>query len=100
MNTHGIKYEFIAITWKYGGPNSWVFISLPNKIAEEIRTNFKHEEKGWGRLPAKVQIGNSTWVSAIWFDTKMNTYLLPLKANIRKKENIEIDKNLKVILWI
>jgi hypothetical protein len=38
--------------------------------------------------------------TAIWFDTKVNTYLLPLKAEIRKKENFEIGKNIEAIVWI
>jgi hypothetical protein len=50
------------------------------------------KKKVGGRLKATAQIGDSIWKTAIWFDTKLNTYLLPLKAAIRKKELIEIDK--------
>jgi hypothetical protein len=100
METYGIKYEFNAKPWQYNGANSWVFVSLPSGIAKEIRNYFKNEEEGWGRLKATAQIGDSIWKTAIWFDTKLNTYLLPLKAAIRKKELIEIDKNIAVIIWI
>ncbi|HET9056519.1 MAG TPA: DUF1905 domain-containing protein [Chitinophagaceae bacterium] len=96
----GIKYEFKANPWQYVGPSSWVFISLPIGMAKEIRDNLKNEEEGWGRLKATAKVGNTEWKTAIWFDTKRNTYLLPLKAEVRKKENIEINKNLKVTLWI
>ena len=57
-------------------------------------------EEGWGRLKATVKIGKNKWQTAIWFDTKMNTYLLPLKAEIRKKENIEVGKEVKVTVWV
>jgi len=30
----------------------------------------------------------------------MNTYLLPLKAGIRKKENIEAGRKLEIAVWI
>jgi hypothetical protein len=69
-------------------------------LAKEIRDNLKSEEEGWGRLKATAKIGNSEWQTAIWFDTKMNTYLLPLKAEIRRKEKLETDKNIKTIIWI
>ena len=69
-------------------------------FAREIRGLLKSEEEGWGRLKAKAQIGDSEWDTAIWFDTKMNTYLLPLKAGIRKKENIEAGRKLEIAVWI
>ena len=95
-----IKYEFSATTWQYSSPGAWYFVSLPKGLSEEIRENFKWQEEGWGRLKATAKIGNSEWETAIWFDTKMNTYLLPLKSEIRKKENLEIGKNAEVIIWI
>ena len=100
VKSKGIKYEFTALPWQYNGPGGWHFISLPKSLAKEIRHALKSEEEGWGRLKATAKIGNSEWQTAIWFDTKTNTYLLPLKAEIRKKENITIDKEVATILWI
>lgn len=95
-----IKYEFITKIWKFSGQGGWHFVSLPQEFAKEIRDNLKSEEEGWGRLKAIAKIGNSEWQTAIWFDTKMNTYLLPLKAEIRKKEKLETDLNIKTNIWI
>ena len=95
-----IKYEFSAKPWQYKGPGGWYFVSLPEEMAKEIRENLKWQEEGWGRLKAKAKIGNTEWETAIWFDTKMATYMLPLKAEIRKKENIEIGKKTDIIIWL
>jgi hypothetical protein len=100
MKVKGIKYEFSAKPWQHIGPGSWHFVSLPDELAKEIRHALKSEEKGWGRLTATAKIGNSEWKTAIWFDTKANTYLLPLKSAIRKKENIEIGKKIDAVVWI
>ena len=100
MDTTGLKYDFIAKPWRYTGPSSWTFISIPKSITTEIRENLKSEEEGWGRLKATAKIGNTKWRTAIWFDSKLTTYLLPLKTEIRRKENIQIDKNLKVTIWV
>lgn len=43
---------------------------------------------------------NTQWETAIWFDTKLDTYLLPLKAEIRKKEKITTDKEIEIMIWI
>lgn len=95
-----IQYRFKAEPWKYSGPNGWYFISLPQKLSKEIRKTFKSEEQGWGRLPAKAKIGNTEWETAIWFDTKVNTYLLPLKAEVRRKEQLIVGNKIIVIVFI
>jgi hypothetical protein len=100
MNFKGIKYQFTATPWQYSGKAAWIFIALPREIAREIRTHFKSEEEGWGRLKVTAQIGNSEWSTAIWFDRKSDTYLLPLKAEIRLKESIAVDKMVKVKIWV
>lgn len=100
MKIKGIKYEFTATTWKSNGPGGWHFISLPGDLAKEIRGALRSEEEGWGRLKATARIGSSEWRTAIWFDTKINTYLLPIKAGIRQSENITFGKNIEAIIWI
>lgn len=95
-----IQYEFCAKAWQHSAPNGWYFVSLPIEMAIEIRGNLKWQEEGWGRLKATAKIGNSQWETAIWFDTKHKTYLLPLKSEIRKKECIKIDKDIKTIVWL
>ena len=95
-----ITYSFKATPWKYAGAGAWYFVSLPVKMAKEIRTALRQEEEGWGRLKATARIGNSEWKTAIWFDTKSNTYLLPLKAEIRKKEQLEEGKTVKVVVML
>lgn len=46
------------------------------------------KKKAGEDLKATARIGNTEWQSAIWFDTKADVYLLPLKAELRKKEKI------------
>ena len=95
-----IPFEFSASCWKYSGKGSWFFISLPSDLSVEIRELFGQEEQGWGRLSAEAQIGDTTWPTAIWFDTKKQEYLLPLKAEIRRKENISEGDELEVTIRV
>jgi len=100
MEHKGIKYQFNARLWAYGGPSSWYFISLPDDLSKEIRENLKSAEEGWGRLKATAKIGSTEWKTAIWFATKRKTYLLPLKAEIRKKEQVEVGEEIKICIWV
>jgi len=96
-----IKYQFTAKIWQYASPKGgWYFVSLPMEISTEIRENLKWQEAGWGRLKVAAKINNTEWETAIWFDSKKKTYLLPLKAAIRVKENLENENNVNCIIWI
>lgn len=95
-----IRYEFAAKAWKHSATGGWHFVSLPVELAKEIRQHLKWQEEGWGRLKATASIGASQWKTAIWFDTKHQTYLLPLKAEIISREGIELNKDITAIIWI
>jgi hypothetical protein len=95
-----IEYKFSAEVWQHTPPGGWYFVSLPDELTIQIRGVHQTEEEGWGRLKAVSKIGNSEWKTAIWFDTKKNTYLLPLKAEIRQKELIKNGETVKVSIWI
>jgi Domain of unknown function (DUF1905) len=100
LKTKGIKYAFSSTVWKYSGAAGWHFVSLPAELAKEIRDHLKWQEEGWGRIKAVAKVGKSEWDTAIWFDTKMNTYLLPLKAEIRNKEDLKTGDSKTITLWI
>lgn len=103
MKNEGMKFAFSAKPYHYSvteGVAGWVFVSLPKEISIDIRNIFKCLEEGWGRLKVTAIIGNTQWQTAIWFDTKQDTYLLPLKVAVRKKECIELNKPLQVIVCV
>ncbi len=100
MTSFKIQYRFSSEPWKHDGQGGWIFVSLPKIFSKEIRETFKSEEAGWGRLTATAKIGNTEWKTAIWYDTKVNTYLLPLKAEIRKKEKLKVGQKIDVIVFI
>lgn len=95
-----IRYQFSETIWKHEGTGGWYFVSLPIKLSKEIREHFKWQEQGWGRMKAKVQLKGLEWQTAIWFDTKRDTYLLPIKAEVRRKTDVGINEWIDLILWI
>jgi hypothetical protein len=95
-----ISHTFTAPLWQHPAQRGWYFVSLPVELSNEIRENLKWQEEGWGRLKTSAKIGNSEWKTAIWFDTKHHTYLLPIKTEIRRKEKIDLNQIIELLIWL
>lgn len=95
-----IEYNFKAKPFHHSPTGGWVFVALPVKVSAQIRQKHKWDEEGWGRLKTKARINQTEWDTAIWFDSRKNIYLLPLKAEIRKRENIKPDKWLNITVTL
>lgn len=87
-----------AQVWLYLGMAGRHFVSLSRKHSAEIKKVFSAMARGWGSLPVVVTIGKTSWKTSIFPDKKAGAYLLPLKADIRKKESIS--KGDIIIFWI
>lgn len=94
------KYSFSAKVWKYRGHAGWYFATLPKALSKKIRSKHAISEEGWGRLKTTATIGKSKWKTSIWFDTKADGYLLPIKATVRKKEKIETNSLIEAQLLL
>jgi len=91
---------YLADVLVKGIAGGWHFVSLPKKMAKEIRSLLRSEEQGWGRLTATARIGKTEWKTAIWFDTKQDTYLLPVKGDVRKAEGLVAGSIVRTVCWI
>lgn len=100
MKEYSFEYEFKAKVWKYEGPNGWYFASVPHNLSKEIRKVHSDSEEGWGRLKAEIIINQTSWRTSIWFDTKLDCFLVPIKADIRKKEGIADGSTVEIHLLI
>lgn len=82
--------------WLYPGATaSWHFITLTKSIGKEIKENFGKNAKGFGSLPVEVTISKTTWKTSIFPDKYSGSYFLPVKASVRKKEDIFLDDKVK-----
>jgi len=89
-NKLATKFSFKSKLWKSEGPAGWCFVTIPISSSKEIRDLYKNSEEGWGRLKTTVSIGSSNWKTSVWFDTKFESYLLPVRTSVRKKERLII----------
>lgn len=81
-------FSFLASVVPYPGMAAWRFVTLPRDISNEIGIRYKNQKKGWGSIPVLVTVGKTSWETSIFPDKKSQSYLLPMKSEVRKKEGI------------
>jgi hypothetical protein len=79
-----VKFETRVIHWR--GPSPFFFAPMPLHHAEGLRRTAKLVTYGWGMIPVEARIGDVGFKSSLY--PKDETYLLPLKADVRRKANI------------
>jgi hypothetical protein len=94
------KFKLSAKVWLYQGMAGWYFVTLPKSQSAKIKKMFGVMSGGWGSLPVNVTISKTTWKTSIFPDKKIGAYLLPLKAEIRKKEHIAAGDKVAFLLDI
>lgn len=83
-NTYTITSELFP----YPGMASWHFVAIPKKESALIKESFEKQAKGWGSIPVQVCIGTTQWQTSLFPDKKSGTYILPVKASVRKQEEV------------
>lgn len=76
---------FTAPLWLWtGGQGSWHFITVPEEHSDEIRAQAFAGPRGFGSVRVEARIGGVRWRTSV-FPQKSGTYLLPIKAEVRRR---------------
>lgn len=79
-------FDFTATLWRWSSLKaSWYFITLDTEDPALIRHIEDKFVGGFGSVRVEVTIGGSTWHTSL-FPSKERDYILPIKADIRKRE--------------
>lgn len=76
--------------WDARRADTWTFVSLPVDVSDEIAALTDGSAHGFGSVPVRVTIGNSTWTTSVFPDRSRGCYVLPVKKAVRKAEDIDI----------
>lgn len=101
MIAQGTSYNVCAKVWLHPGESgAWHFVHVDKKQSAEIREKFGTRRRGFGSIPVEVTIGSTKWRTSIFPDSRSGTYLLPLKASVRRAEEIAVDDDIKFAIRI
>jgi len=98
-----INFTFIGKCWLWQGKGTWHFITLPQDKSEEIKffsDNHFGKRRGWGSVRVSVNIGGTVWDTSIFPSGSLDAYILPIKAEVRKKQKIAAGDDVEVALQI
>ena len=93
-------FTFDAELWISDTHRSVHFVNLPEPIADEIDERFGDVAKGFGSQKVEVTIGRTTWSTSIFPSERSGTYVLPIKAVVRKAEGLEAGSTARVSLVV
>lgn len=93
-----MEVEFTGPVWFWRGPAPWYFVTVPEAESTEIQDTADRTSYGWGMVPVVAMIGDTQFSTAMW--RKDDRYVLPVKASVRKAEDIDEDDVVTVRLFI
>jgi hypothetical protein len=79
--------EFTGKIWFWRGPAPWYFVTVPAQQSRDLKAISGSVTYGWGMIPVHVRIGETGWETSLF--PKDGRYLVPVKASVRKAENLE-----------
>lgn len=91
---------FAAALWVYPGKSAWFFVTLPSDASAHIRFFSANQRRNWGSVRVRARIGETVWQTSVFPQSQTDTYLLPVRAAIRKREAITAGDMVRVSLNI
>ncbi len=91
-----IEFSGKILFWQ--GPAPWFFIAVPAQQSRDLKVISGLVTYGWGVIPVHVRIGKTEFKTSLF--PKDGRYLVPVKASVRKAENLEKGDDVTVRLEV
>jgi hypothetical protein len=92
--------QLTATLWRWSGEGgSWHFLTIPEELSGEIRDQSLLRRGGFGSVPVEARIGGVTWRTSV-FPQKVGGFILPVKAEVRRRADIASGDNVRLTLEI
>ena len=90
--------DFSGGIWFWKGPAPWYFITVPEDECHQLVAASAMVSYGWGMIPVTAQIGETRWTTSLF--PKDGQYIVPLKANVRKAEKLQVGDTVQLRLIV
>jgi len=95
-----MAYEFDADLWRHDGEAAWYFLTLPFAVADDIEERHGRTAGGFGSVRVRVRVGATEWATSVFPGNKRKSYVLPVKAAVRKAERLDDGTSVHVTLTV
>jgi Domain of unknown function (DUF1905) len=88
--------------WRAEPPakGSWHFLTIAGETAEAIRDAAGGRSGGWGSVRVTATIGKTSWQTSLFPNKQLGGYMLPLKADVRKREKVNEGDTVSVTICV
>lgn len=93
-------FEFEAELWLYPGKGGWHFVTLPAEVAQQIKFLTEPKKRGWGSEAVIARTGETEWATSIFPDKASGSFLLPVKAEVRRQEKLAAGQTIRIALML
>jgi len=73
--------------WKGEAAGRWYFLTVPDDQSADIKAEAFATRRGFGSVRVEARIGDVTWRTSL-FPLNGGGYLLPVKAEVRRKAGL------------
>lgn len=97
-----MAFRFRAELWMHTGEAAWYFVTLPHDvadaIADEVDERADSAKRGFGSVRVVVTIGDTTWSTSVFPDKALQSYVLPVKKQVRAAEDLDDGSEVEIAL--
>jgi hypothetical protein len=94
-------FEVTSTVWLWhGGKAAWVFATIDPGTAMAIRAEAFDRIGGWGSIKVEAMIGETRWRTSLFPHKESGGLLLPLKAEVRRREGIDVGDMITVAMSV
>lgn len=93
-----MKHTIHAQLWRSPGEAGWHFVTLPEEVADEVRARIAGSRSPFGMARVEATIGATTWSTSLYADTRRASFLLPVKTEVRVREDLAAGDTVDVTL--
>ena len=93
-----MNFEFSGKIWFWKGPAPWFFVTVPAEESSILKAVSGAVTYGWGVIPVHARINKTEWQTSLF--PQDGGYIVPIKARVRKAENLEEGDNVTVQLEV
>jgi hypothetical protein len=90
---------FTSLLWIWRGEQAgrWYFVTVPDEQSGEIKAHGFENPRGFNSVKVEATIGGVTWRTSV-FPLNSGGYILPVKAEVRKKADLGAGDEVRVSL--
>jgi hypothetical protein len=92
-----LTVRFTGALWRWQGDAPWHFLTVPPEVSDDVR-EAAGAPVAFGSVRVTVTVGGTTWSTSLFPHKESGGYLLPVKKDVRVREDLQVGEPVDVLL--